>query len=94
MSLRVTFASSRPPISLATGTTRYDGGPAVSAGALWQIGSNTKAFTSVILLQLEAEGKLSITCSSRALMGSSSWTRGTTHSDLQATASSRASRVC
>ena len=60
VSLRVTFASSRPPISLATGTTRYDGGPAVSAGALWQIGSNTKAFTSVILLQLEAEGKLSI----------------------------------
>ena len=60
VSLRVTFAGSRPPISLATGTTRYDGGPPVPAGALWQIGSNTKAFTSVILLQLEAEGKLSI----------------------------------
>jgi len=60
VSLRVTFPGSRPPISLATGTTRYDGGPPVSAGALWQIGSNTKAFTSVILLQLEAEGKLSI----------------------------------
>jgi D-alanyl-D-alanine carboxypeptidase len=60
VSLRVTFAGSRPPISLATGTTRYDGGPPVSAGALWQIGSNTKAFTSVILLQLEAEGKLSV----------------------------------
>ncbi len=60
VSLRVTFPGSRPPISLATGTTRYDGGPPVPAGALWQIGSNTKAFTSVILLQLEAEGKLSI----------------------------------
>jgi D-alanyl-D-alanine carboxypeptidase len=60
VSLRVTFPDSRPPISLATGTTRYDGGPPVPAGALWQIGSNTKAFTSVILLQLEAEGKLSI----------------------------------
>jgi D-alanyl-D-alanine carboxypeptidase len=60
VSLRVTFASSRPPISLATGTTRYDGGQPVPAGALWQIGSNTKAFTAVILLQLEAEGKLSI----------------------------------
>ena len=60
MSLRVTFAGSRPPISLATGTTRYDGGPPVAAGALWQIGSNTKAFTAVIILQLEAEGKLSI----------------------------------
>ena len=60
VSLRVTFPGSRPAISLATGTTRYDGGPPVSASALWQIGSNTKAFTAVIMLQLEAEGKLSI----------------------------------
>jgi D-alanyl-D-alanine carboxypeptidase len=60
VSLRITFPGSRPPISLAAGTTRYGGGPPVRAGALWQIGSNTKAFTSVILLQLEAEGKLSI----------------------------------
>ena len=60
VSLRVTFPGSRPAISLATGTARYDGGPPVSASALWQIGSNTKAFTAVIMLQLEAEGKLSI----------------------------------
>ena len=33
----------------------------MSPDALWQIGSNTKAFTAVMLLQLEAEGKLSIT---------------------------------
>ncbi len=59
-SLRVTFPGSRPAISLAAGTTRYDGGAPVSASALWQIGSNTKAFTAVILLQLEAEGQLSI----------------------------------
>ena len=60
VSLRVTFPGSRPAISLATGTTRYDGGPPVPASALWQIGSNTKAFTAVIMLQLESEGKLSI----------------------------------
>jgi D-alanyl-D-alanine carboxypeptidase len=60
VSLRVTFPGSRPPVGVATGTTRYDGGPPVPAGALWQIGSNTKAFTAVIILQLEAEGKLSI----------------------------------
>ncbi len=60
VSLRVTFPGSRPAISLATGTTHYHGGAPVSASALWQIGSNTKAFTAVILLQLEAEGKLSI----------------------------------
>ena len=60
VSLRITFPGTRPAISVADGTTRYDGGPPVSASALWQIGSNTKAFTAVILLQLEAEGKLSI----------------------------------
>jgi D-alanyl-D-alanine carboxypeptidase len=60
VSLRVTFPGSRPAIALAAGTTRYHGGPPVKASALWQIGSNTKAFTSVIMLQLEAEGKLSI----------------------------------
>jgi D-alanyl-D-alanine carboxypeptidase len=60
VSLRITFPGPRPAISLADGTTRYDGGPPVTASALWQIGSNTKAFTAVILLQLEAEGKLSI----------------------------------
>jgi len=32
----------------------------VPADSLWQIGSNTKAFTSVLVLQLEAEGHLSI----------------------------------
>jgi D-alanyl-D-alanine carboxypeptidase len=58
VSLRVTFPGSRPAISLATGTTRYNGGPPVKASALWEIGS--KAFTAVIMLQLEAEGRLSI----------------------------------
>jgi D-alanyl-D-alanine carboxypeptidase len=60
VSLRVTFPGSKPSIDLAAGTTRYGGGPPVSTSALWQIGSNTKAFTAVILLQLEAEGKLSV----------------------------------
>jgi D-alanyl-D-alanine carboxypeptidase len=60
VSLRVSFPGSDPSIDLATGTTRFGGGSPVSASALWQIGSNTKAFTAVILLQLEAEGKLSI----------------------------------
>ncbi len=60
VSLRVTFPGSRAPVSLAAGTTAYHGGPPVSPRALWEIGSNTKAFTAVILLQLEAEGRLSI----------------------------------
>jgi D-alanyl-D-alanine carboxypeptidase len=60
VSLRVTYPGTKPAINLATGTTRYTGGTPVSTGALWEIGSNTKAFTSVILLQLEAQGRLSI----------------------------------
>jgi D-alanyl-D-alanine carboxypeptidase len=60
VSLRVSVPGSEPSIDLATGTTRFGGGSPVSASALWQIGSNTKAFTAVILLQLEAEGRLSI----------------------------------
>jgi Beta-lactamase len=60
VSLAVTFRGRRPAINLAAGSTRYGGGPAISPYALWQIGSNTKAFTSVLVLQLEAEHKLSI----------------------------------
>ncbi|WP_046724606.1 serine hydrolase domain-containing protein [Streptomyces xiamenensis] len=61
VSLRVTYADQRPDISVDVGTFRYGGGRPVNSGALWQIGSNTKAFTSVLLLQLETEGKLSMT---------------------------------
>jgi D-alanyl-D-alanine carboxypeptidase len=60
VSLRVTFRGRRPAINVPVGTTRYGGGRPLAADSLWQIGSNTKAFTSVMLLQLEAERKLSI----------------------------------
>jgi D-alanyl-D-alanine carboxypeptidase len=59
VSLAITFPG-RPGINLAVGSTQYGGGSAISPYALWQIGSNTKAFTSVLVLQLEAEHKLSI----------------------------------
>jgi D-alanyl-D-alanine carboxypeptidase len=60
VSLRVTFRGQRPAIDVPVGTTLYGGGRPIAANDLWQIGSNTKAFTSVMLLQLEAEHKLSI----------------------------------
>jgi D-alanyl-D-alanine carboxypeptidase len=60
VSLRVTFRGHRRSIDLAAGTTRYGGGRPIPTHNLWQIGSNTKAFTSVLMLQLEAAGKLSI----------------------------------
>lgn len=47
-------------IDVAAGTTRFGGGVPVRSDSVWQIGSNTKAFTSVLLLQLEAEHRLSI----------------------------------
>lgn len=47
-------------IDVAAGTTEYGGSTPVRTDSLWQIGSNTKAYTSVLLLQLEAEGRLSM----------------------------------
>ena len=38
----------------------FDGSQPVRPSSVWQIGSNTKGFTSVLLLQLEDEGRLSI----------------------------------
>jgi D-alanyl-D-alanine carboxypeptidase len=47
-------------INVTAGTTKFGGGIPVTPEQLWQIGSNTKAFTAAIVLQLEAEGKLTI----------------------------------
>ncbi len=60
VSLRVSFPGGKPGIDTAAGTARYGADVPVRPDATWQIGSNTKAFTSVMLLQLEAAGKLSI----------------------------------
>lgn len=49
-----------PNINLVTGHTAYGGSTPVVPASVWQIGSNTKAFTSATVLQLEAEGKLNI----------------------------------
>jgi D-alanyl-D-alanine carboxypeptidase len=60
LSLRVSYPDARPGLAVSVGTTSYGGHTPVSNDALWQIGSNTKAFTSVVMLQLEAERKVSI----------------------------------
>jgi D-alanyl-D-alanine carboxypeptidase len=60
VSLAVGVRGRGPSINLAAGSTRYGGGRPVSPHNLWQVGSNTKAFTAVMVLQLEAEHKLSI----------------------------------
>jgi len=60
VSLRVDLPGGKPGIDTVAGTATYGGDVPVPPNAVWQIGSNTKAFTSVMLLQLEAEGKLSV----------------------------------
>lgn len=60
LSLAVSYREGQPTITVTSGTTTYGGGTKVSPASLYQIGSNTKAFTAVAILQLEAKGKLAI----------------------------------
>ncbi len=60
LSMSVSVANDGPMLNLTAGTTRYGSGPRVAPSDLFQIGSNTKAFTAVAVLQLEAQGRLSI----------------------------------
>jgi D-alanyl-D-alanine carboxypeptidase len=60
LSLSVALPNQLANINLTVGTAQFDGGAPVTPDSIYQIGSNTKAFTAVTILQLEAEGKLSI----------------------------------
>jgi D-alanyl-D-alanine carboxypeptidase len=60
LSLAVSYGADQPTITVTSGTTTYGGSTPVNATSLYQIGSNTKAFTAVAVLQLEAKGRLSI----------------------------------
>ncbi|MGH7728876.1 MAG: serine hydrolase domain-containing protein [Vulcanimicrobiaceae bacterium] len=60
LSLAVSLASDRLTLEVTAGTTTYGGRTPVVPSNLFQIGSNTKAFTGVAILQLEAQGRLSI----------------------------------
>jgi D-alanyl-D-alanine carboxypeptidase len=58
--LSVSLPGRPSAIDVSAGTTRFGGSLPVTPHSVWQIGSNTKAFTSVLLLKLEAQHKLSI----------------------------------
>ncbi|HEX4012770.1 MAG TPA: serine hydrolase domain-containing protein [Candidatus Cybelea sp.] len=61
ISLSVSLKGSSDYINVTAGRTEYgSGGAAITPDNIFQIGSNTKAFTSVAILQLEAEGKLDL----------------------------------
>ena len=56
----VSLGDPGPNLELFAGTTSFDGGQPVDGDTLFQIGSNTKAFTGALILALEAEGRLNI----------------------------------
>ncbi len=61
ISLSISLHGQPQNINVTAGNTQWGGaGVAVTPDQLWQIGSNTKSFTSATILQLEAEGKLTI----------------------------------
>ena len=60
LSMTVSFRGDPKDINMAVGKTKYGGDEDVTPANVFQIGSNTKAYTSVLILQLEADGVLSI----------------------------------
>ena len=58
--LSVSLPDRSSSIDVSAGTRTFGGAEPVRPSSVWQIGSNTKAMTSVLLLQLEAEDRLSI----------------------------------
>lgn len=60
VSVYISLGDPGPGIELFAGTTGRDGATPITGDTLFQIGSNTKAFTSALILALEAEGRLDI----------------------------------
>ena len=56
----VSRSAGDPGIAVVTGSTGRSSGIAIDDRTLFEIGSNTKAFTSALLLKLEAAGRLDI----------------------------------
>jgi D-alanyl-D-alanine carboxypeptidase len=60
VSLSVSLHGQSENINLTAGQSQYGGATPVTPHNLWQVGSQTKAFTAAAILQLEAERKLTI----------------------------------
>jgi len=48
------------PVNISSGSTQFQGGASIDSNTLFQAGSITKSFTSMVILELESEGKLNI----------------------------------
>jgi D-alanyl-D-alanine carboxypeptidase len=84
-SLSVSLADGRF-IDVAAGTTAYGGGAPVTPSNLFQIGSNTKAFTGALMLKLQSAKKLGIGDSvGRWLPQYAGWKNATIHQMLDMT---------
>lgn len=60
VSLHVSLSVGGPALDVASGSTSLQDGRPICPDTLFQIGSITKSFTAVLVLQLEAAGKLDI----------------------------------
>jgi D-alanyl-D-alanine carboxypeptidase len=60
VSLHVSQSATGPAIDVVSGSTSLQGSSPVCPDALFEIGSNTKSFTAVLILKLETEGVLNI----------------------------------
>lgn len=56
----ISFPNEASPRNFVSGTTTINGATLIKADTLFQIGSETKSFTAITLLQLEAEKLLSL----------------------------------
>src|ERR1700760_628185 len=60
VSLHVSFSAAEPALDVASGSTSFQDEEPICPDTLFQIGSITKSFSSVLILKLEAEGVLDI----------------------------------
>jgi D-alanyl-D-alanine carboxypeptidase len=60
LSLHISLSADGPVFDVTAGSTSFQGGQSICPDTLWEIGSITKSFTSVLTLQLEAAGLLDI----------------------------------
>jgi D-alanyl-D-alanine carboxypeptidase len=60
VSLHVSLSANEPGLDFASGSTSFQDGKPICPDTLFEIGSISKSFTAVLMLKLEAQGRLDI----------------------------------